>query len=360
MSSLYRIFLLSLIMVMVVACGNQEEDPLPTLAIVPSATITDTPTITPTFTETPTQTPSDTPTPTLTPTITPSPTSTLTFTPSVTATPTLTLTFTLTPTFTTTPTSTQTFTPTATETPPVPIINFFQSNVAQASPGSQVTLRWSASAETVQILQLQLGTNTAIQTFAVPPVGSQVVTLPTAGSQAQYRLVAERNAQQTTTDILITLTCPQNWFFSVTAPGGDCPSGTATSVVGAFQLFERGIMFMYTNQSATQRVCGLQNEQNRYLCYDNGWDGSTIISVPEGPPPGGLSEPDDMFNWAFDSTLASGGKWIDKIGWATIGSADNNPVTVQYDTQNRLYIRVPNGTYFLNGSPTSGTWTKIE
>jgi hypothetical protein len=361
MSIFSRLLPLFIIIFIFVACDNQQgADTLPTLAILPSATVTDTPTITPTPSETPTETPSNTPTMTLTPTITLSPTQTLTFTPSITPTATQTLTFTPTDTPTQTYTPTQTFTPTSTETPSVPVIAFFQSSATQSSPGSQITLRWSVAADTINLLQLQPGTSTAIQTFVVVPIGSQVVTLPTSGSMAQYRLVASRGGQQTTTDLSITFSCAQTWFFNAVAPGGDCPTGSAINVAGSYQPFERGVMFMYTNQSAVERVCGLQNEDNRYICYDSSWDGSTEVSPPEGPPPSGLSEPDDYFNWAFDSTLASGGKWVEKIGWATSGSPDNNSVTVQYDTQNRLYIRIPSGTYFLNGSTSSGTWTKIE
>jgi len=367
MSTFSRILSFLLIIFALAACDNQQAaEDLPTLAILPSATITETPTITPTSSETPTETPtntiipSDTPTSTSTATSTVSPTTTTTFTPSVTATSSLTPTFTATNTATHTPTNTATNTPINSATPSIPVITFFQSSVAQSAPGSQVTLRWSASADNVQLLQIDSGTGTAIQTFVVSAVGSQIVTLPTAGSQALYRLVASRGGQQTSTDITVTFTCTQTWFFTATAPGGACPNGSSVSVVGSYQPFERGIMFMYTNQSAVQRVCGLQNDQNRYLCYDSGWDGSTEVSPPEAPPPGGLSEPDDHFNWAFDETLASNGKWITAIGWATAGSPDNNPVTVQYDTQNRLYIRIPSGTYYLNGNSTSGTWSKIE
>lgn len=359
MSKLSRVVLFFVIIFVLAACGNQEEEPLPTLAIVPSATVTDTPTITPTPSPTLTFTPTITPSPTDTPTITLSPTSTLTFTPTVSKTPTLTMTFTQTHTPTATDTPTQSATPTATETPSIPIINFFQSNVAQAIPGTQVTLRWSASADVVQLLLLQTGTNTAIQTFSVAAVGSQIVTLPTSGSQAQYRIVAQRGGQQTTSDLFIQFTCSQNWFFNVAAPGGGCPDGSAQNVDGSFQPFERGVMFMYENRNNDEKVCGLQNDQNRYLCYNNGWDGSTEVDIPGGPP-SGFDEPDDMFNWMFDNTLASGGSWVDKIGWATSGSPNNNDVRVQYDDQGRLYIRLPSGTYFLNGTNSSGVWTKIE
>jgi len=356
MSNISRILIFLMIMILVAACDTQEED-LPTLAIVPSATASYTPTITPTPSPTETFTPSATPTNTLTFTPTLSPTNTLTFTPTLTATFTVSPTFTLTHTPTSTPTFTQTPTPTATNTPNVPIISSFTSSVNTAAPGSQVTFSWSAQADTVTLQQLQNAT-TVLQSFTVAQTGSQLITLQNTGGDARFRLVANRGTNQTISEIIITVTCSTTWFFNVNAPGGACPSGGATSVVGSYQPFERGIMFMYTNQQGVQRVCGLQNQNNRYLCYANGWDGSTEPFTDSAP--GGLDEPDDMFNWAFDSTLASGGTWVDIIGWATTGSPNNNNVTTQYDTNNRLYIRVPNGTYFLNGDASSGTWTKIE
>jgi len=366
MSNFSRILTFSIIIFVLAACDNQQSaETLPTLAILPSATITETPTITPTPSETATETPSntpipsDTPTPTLTPTITLSPTTTLTYTPSVTATSTITLTFTPTYTPSQTATNTPTNTPVSTETPSIPVITVFQSNNSQGAPGSQVTLRWSSSADSVELLQLQPGTEAVIQTFVVAAVGSQVVTLPTTGSVARYRLNASRGGQVIASDLSITLTCSQTWFFSVTAPGGACPTGQVVSVVGSYQAFERGVMFMYTNQNAVKRVCGLENNLNRYVCYDSGWDGSSNPFT--NSPPSGLHRPDDHFNWAFASTLASGGlKWVDQIGWSLTDSPNDNPVTVQYDTQNRLYIRIPSGTYFLDGSISSGVWTKLE
>ncbi|QPC84215.1 hypothetical protein G4Y79_07535 [Phototrophicus methaneseepsis] len=97
---------------------------LPTQAVFPSSTPSNTPTITPipsstrppTFTPTFTETLSPTPSATFTPTVTVSPT--ITDTPGATATPTITSTPTVTPTFTLTPTPTgPTAIPTATTSP---------------------------------------------------------------------------------------------------------------------------------------------------------------------------------------------------------------------------------------------------
>lgn len=358
MFRLSRILIYILIVLTIAACGNADDGELPTLAIVPSATASDTPTITPTPSPTETFTPTLTPTSTLTFTPSATPTNTLTFTPTLTATFTVTPTFTLTFTPSATATFTHTPTPTATNTPNVPVINSFTSNLPQAAQGSQITLSWTAQADTLNLQQIAPGTTNVVQSFVVASQGSQVVTLPTTGSSAVYRLVANRGGQQTIRELTIQFTCTTQWFFSVSAPGGGCPSGSATNVVGSYQPFERGIMFMYTNRNGVQRVCGLQNLNVRYLCYDNGWDGSSEPFTDN--PPSGLSQPDDWFNWAFDSTLASGGQWVDVIGWATSGNPDNSSVTTQYDANNRLYIRVPNGTYYLNGDATSGTWVKIQ
>ena len=358
MSKISRLLILSVILLIATACGNTDDEPLPTLAIVPSPTASDTPTITPSPTATETLTPTATPTNTLTFTPTLSPTNTLTFTPTLSATPTTTATFTQTFTPTATNTATQTFTPTATNTPEIPVINSFTASTNIAPPGSQVTLSWTAQADAINLQQVTPGTSTVVQSFVVPATGSQIVTLPTTGDRAQYRLVANRGGQQTIAELLVNFSCTNTWFFAVAAPGGSCPSSGSTSVVGSFQSFERGIMFMYTNRNGIQRICGLQNQNNRYLCYDNGWDGTSTPFTAS--PPSGFHAPDDMFNWAFDSTLASGGTWLSIIGWGTVASANTSNVTTQYDNQNRLYIRVQTGTYFLNGDNTSGTWTKIE
>jgi hypothetical protein len=105
--------------------GGTETGGYSLCSVLPSPTMTPTPTETPTNTPTPTETPTMTPTPTETPTETPTPTPTETIvatttpTPTPTETPTMTPTETLTPTPTETPTETPTNTPTMTPTPTI-------------------------------------------------------------------------------------------------------------------------------------------------------------------------------------------------------------------------------------------------
>lgn len=84
--------------------------------LLPTPTVTPTPSVTPSFTPTPTVTPSISPTPSITPSISATPTPTGTSTPTPTVTPTQTATPTVTPTVTPTPTGTSTPTPTVTPT----------------------------------------------------------------------------------------------------------------------------------------------------------------------------------------------------------------------------------------------------
>jgi hypothetical protein len=98
---------------------------LPTAAILPSATFTETPTETPLPTETPTETPTDTPTPiipTEAPTFTPSLTNTISPSVTISPVPTLTPSETITATLVVTPTDVPTATPTVNDFTPQPTV----------------------------------------------------------------------------------------------------------------------------------------------------------------------------------------------------------------------------------------------
>lgn len=339
--------------VLLVACtsGAQEQAALPTLVEFPTMP----PTPTPTDTFTPTITPS--PTLTFTATTTPSATPTASFTPSLTFTPSITPTFTLTPTFTASPTATATDTPTSTNTPTLPVINSFTASTATATPGAQVTLTWSASADTARIERVN-ASGQVQEAFPVSPNGTLLVTIPNSGgTQVIYRLVVARAGQETSLSLPITVTCAVPWFFPAPPADAGCPTGPSVVVPGAFQQFQTGFMvhIIITSQNIN-RVYGAQNENNIYLAYTNLWDGTTIIA---GTPPAGLLDAQGVFNWAYNNTLASAGTWNQKIGWAT-GNIDTNSRTVQFGADGSIYIGTPVGVYRFKGSAVSGTWSKVN
>ncbi len=201
---------------MIGACTPQSPYVPPTLAVIPSDTPSDTPTIT--------LTPSDTPTRTLTPTITPSVTQTLppTFTATISLTPSNTATLTLTP--SNTPTATNTFTPTATFTPTVvPLILAFTSDLPSVPVGGQTVLRWQTANSAVTTLDLITSSGTVVSSNKVDPSGNQAVLLTSdLGTSVIYRLTAKAGRLTATKSITIAIQCPNPWFFTPAPPG--CPA----------------------------------------------------------------------------------------------------------------------------------------
>ncbi len=350
---------IGLTFLMLAACQPQEEAAaLPTLAILPSLTPSDTPTNTPVATDTPTATA------TSTFTNTPTATSTFTVTPSLSPTFTVTPTFTITPTATNTPTNTATNTPIATETPtatftPIaPQILSFTSSASNVVANSSVTLVWSTQSETARIDVMNAQTQ-VVQTFNVVPSGSLPVTVPgNLGTLVVYRLTVFRGTQQATQSVGITVQCATAWFFGnqYAPPNSGCPTGVQSSAAGAFQSFERGFM-IYVNDSNRNTIYGAQNQDTRFITYPNSWDGTTTYSC-FGTPPGGLSAPQNMFGWAYCNTNAPIGGWSSAIGFGTT-NIDTGNRTIQFEDSGAVYIDSPLGVFRFS-STSSGTWTKIK
>ncbi len=344
-----RHIIVFLIVILIVAgCDGQptEEAPLPTLRVLPSSTPTDTPTATPTPTNTPT------PTSTTTSTTTPSPTPTFTLTPSLT--PTSTLTFT--PTLTHTPTFT--LTPSSTPTSELPQIFSFTASATTVGGGTPITLAWATDGDSARIEEINQQGN-VVQIFSVTPNGQLPVTVPgTYGSQVIYRLVAIRGGQEASSSLPITVACNFDWFFGNQFAPADagCPTAVGAIGPGAYESFEQGLM-IHVTANAMNQVYGLDNSNFRYMSYPNGWDGATIIP---GTPPGGLINPQGVFNWMYNSTLAPIGTWNSAIGWAT-ANIDNSVRTIQHGDDGSFYIDIPGGAvYRFSGGATTGTWTKIK
>jgi hypothetical protein len=349
----WKLWLLLLLILTASACASQGSEPLaelPTLAVLPS--------LTPSHTRTPTNTPTNTPTATSTDT----PTATPTFTPSHTPTPTLTVTSSITPTFTLTytpthtPTSTPTETPPATATPNVPQIVSFAASANNAAPNTVIALQWVTISDTTRIdLLNQQGA--VIQTFAtITPSGQISVTVPgNLGRQVIYRLVAIRSGQEVTQSVPIVINCAIAWFFGEGIGVTGCPSAVGSIAAGAFQNFERGLM-IYVTANGLNKIYGLQNSDNRYIAYQNGWNGSALAY---DSAPGGYFQPEDVFRWAFINTLAPVGTWQNSIGWGTSG-INRDPRTYQPEEgTGAFYIDSPLGVYRFSGGD-SGSWLKVK
>ena len=371
--------------VLLAACqpAPTEQIVIPTLMVLPSPTITNTPTET--FTPSPTDTPTETLTPSLTPTLTETPTNTpiptdtptetftpsltftLTFTPTETPlptltsshTPTATVTNTRTPRPTRTPSLTPTFTPTAT---PLAQITSFGSDMTTATAGTSVRLAWTANADFVRIELLDQN-SAIVQTFpALPASGVFTVAIPAnQGRVVQYRLVASRAGAEVSQTIPISIICAATWFFGdqYAPPGTACPAAVGAIASGAFQRFERGLM-IYVTANGLNRVYGLQNDGARYIAASNGWDGSTLNT---SPAPSGLYMPEQMFNWVYYNTLAPVGGWNSALGWATT-PIDTGQRTIQWEGtiggSSPFFIDAPNGEVYHFSGGDSGTWFRVK
>jgi hypothetical protein len=95
---------------------------------------------------------------------------------------------------------------------------------------------------------------------------------------------------------------------------------------GAFQCFERGLMF-YVAANGLNRVYGMQNDGARYIAVSNGWDGSTLNT---SPAPSGLYMSEQMFNCVYYNTLAPIGGWNSALGWGTT-PIDSGQRTIQWE-----------------------------
>jgi hypothetical protein len=369
-----RRWLIIFMLLLFAACQQQQEVvDIPTLAVLPSPTDTETPTNTPIPTWTDTPIPTDTPTITPSFTWTPSETPLPTNTPTDTFTPTYTDTLTETPTYTLTPLPTDTYTPRPTRTPrptntpsltPTSIAQIitFGANLTSITPGSPVQLAWNAVADTVRIEQVNQD-GVVTQTFPnLQPSGTISVAVPgNQGPVVQYRLVASRQGIEVSQSVPITVVCAAAWFFGneFAPPGTGCPSSVGAIGQGAYQPFERGLM-IYVNANGLNRIYGLQNDGARYISFVSGWDGTTIR---EDAAPSGLVMPQQMFNWAFYNTLAPVGSWNNSIGWAT-GNIDVGQRTIQWEGTiggtSPFYIDAPGGMVFRFSGGDSGTWTRIR
>ncbi len=347
MTSIIRVLILVVILV-ATACQPQPVSvgELPTLVVLPTLTPSNTPTNTPLDTDTPTATNTPTPTNTFTPTATLSVTASRTWTPSIT------------PTASNTPTSTATATPPATATPNAPQIISFTSSANNVQVNTTIVLTWQAIADSARIDQLN-SQGAVTQTFPVSPSGQLSVVIPgNTGQQVIYRLVAQRAGQEVSISIPITITCAIQWFFGAPPAGSNvgCPTAVGAIAAGSYQPFERGFMIFVT-ANALDKIYGLQTQDNRYIAYNDGWNGSTIVS---DSPPSGFFSPQAMFNWAYYNTNAPVGAWNSAIGWAT-ANINNDQRTIQFEQNSTaFYLDAPGNIVFRFSGGDSGTWTRIK
>lgn len=375
MSHIKFLSIILLSLAWITGCTPSEEQSLgalPTLVILP--TLEPTATITPSLTLTVTHTPTHTPTATFTPT----PQLTNTPRPSNTAArPSATFTATLTATPTSLP-PTNTVVIVGSPTSDVPSITSFTASATTAAAGGSVLLQWQANGDIARIERLSQA-GQVLQTFSVTPSGELPVTIPAnEGSLITYRLTISRGTQQTSQTISITVgtgggtvNCAIPWFFGneLAPANAGCPTTPSSQVTASYQPFQNGRMFLVQNTVYILIDPGLTNVEGNMTAVTNGWDNTSTYANYntffgcESPPSQGFFEPQQMFAWAYCTTLAPSGSWNQTLGWAT-SAILTGPRTIQYETTGALYIDTPTGNvYRLQPVPQgqlTSIWRKVK
>lgn len=337
-----------------------EEEPLPTLFILPSPTNTSTPSNTPTASITPlpsaTATPTSTPTPTATTTTTSTPTPTRTNTRQPSPTPTITA----------TPGPSET--PTLSVTNAFPVIRSFVTSSTDVAAGAQITLTWDADGDLAAI-ERQTPDGQVQERVDVTPSGSLPFTVPNTNlNRVIYRLVVQRGSQQVTqtVEVRVQLVCAQQWFFGneFADPAAGCPPSAPFTVTANYQPFEQGFMLSMT-LDGQNRVYAFVRAPGKngliigdqYGYSQNTWDGVTNHCQQSGKvATPGTTLPQNEFNWYACSQFGPGGLWVDVLGYAT-GGIDTSTRTLQTETNGALYIDLPSGEVYRLTPLTQGQFT---
>jgi hypothetical protein len=220
-----------------------------------------------------------------------------------------------------------------------------------------VTFRWQVEADSARLERLNVGGQIQ-ESIPVERIGALTLTLPNNGeTQAIYRLVAIRGAEQASLSIPITMqdVCTVQWFFSNPKVGIGCPATLGQSYGGVFQQFQSGYFFRITI-GALDVVCGVQTVQQLYTCANY----AVYTGTPPQVPPTGFFAPAPEFAQPFYNGLAIGGLWSSVIGWGT-ATASATTFTAQLDTNNRIAIALPDGNaYRFNPSAVGGAIERLN
>ena len=354
----------ALLLILGSACSPQTPLRLPTAALIPTNTPSDTPSLTPipTDTDTPTDTsiPTDTlvPTNTLTPTpdVSPSPlppsdTPTISRTPSYTPPP---------PSLTPTPAP-----PTDTLPPPTaiptlapptptigPVINSFTSDLTTVPANGQTILHWQTQADSVTLEEVTTS-GTVVNSYGVDATGERAVLIPASfGQSIIFRLTAKRGGHNVSQSLTISIQCAIAWFFQP-APSG-CPGQAAfpPSTI-KYQSFEKGIGFYV---AVTNNVYLLANAGNRVNAYII--DSSYSAPPPTAVPPGKIQPQTEIGYVWYYKRWSDGSRLVDTLGWGTSPQQTYVGVVQAADTSD-LYIQGPSGAVYKLALAGTGTWSIV-
>lgn len=238
---------------------------------------------------------------------------------------------------------------------PLPLIDYFRTNVTIADPGQTIDLEWSTQETTwVSIYHLlptgQLGT-----WWEVGPSGTMTYTISLSErNQTRFVLFAGNEGPIYATAFLtIPLTCPDTWFFN---PHPDiCPAGPAIISPGAEQHFEHGLMLWVEGQDRIYVLFDDGNSPHWYPYVDE-WDPGEPEYDPTIIPPPGYYQPLRGFGlvWREQQGVR------DRLGWAVDQESSYTTAVQQpsYPRYNDTYMRAADMNVWRLFTELSG-WEKV-
>lgn len=215
-----------------------------------------------------------------------------------------------------TPSPTATATPTAAPATPAapskPVIQYFRAVPDLADPGDAIRLEWFVyEADVVTIYHLEAGGPLGEPHWNVDAAGALTTTIPASRRNSDsFALFAENVAGTSQAAVTITLTCPDEWFFSP-APD-ECPASPPLFSDAAEQPFENGRMIWVKEMDAII-VLFADGNSPHWRIYTDNWDEGDLIDDPTITPPSGWYQPVRGFGllWREETGIR------DRLGWAT-------------------------------------------
>jgi hypothetical protein len=232
------------------------------------------------------------------------------------------------------------------------LIARFSADPAEIDPGDSITLSWSASGDTATLYSL-LRTGQLGSFWNVPLTGSRVVeTDPGTRGWVSYMLFVQQGDTIQSAQVTVTVRCPDTWFF---APAPElCPQTPAITAAGAYQPFERGMMFWV---GALDRIIVLFDDGSYPLAAQmpDEWEEGMPESDPALTPPAGLYQPVRGFGlvWRTESPYLS---IRERLGWAT---QPESGYTASYQCDsapkyNTCYLSMPDSRVLVLEPENSG------
>ncbi len=215
------------------------------------------------------------------------------------------------PTSTVTSTPTATRRPAVRPTSTPTILNFSVEPL-EVDPGATVTLRWSVTnADSVDIYQHGPDTLPSYRTVALPVTGEITQTiLERERLWHVYELSVPQGTGVVTQAVTVAIRCPYTYFF-MPQPAEDsawaCPDGPPISSTAAEQVFENGRMLWLQHDDM---IYVLRND-GTYRTYEDTWVAGQADTVPGLTPPQGRYMPIRGFGkvWSSDPEMRSSLGW---------------------------------------------------